>query len=178
MNELAGQPGVARFRELSADELIEISRISLNFAYNFAEPPAPRIRWGLTDFLAHARFPLARTDACDKWRCRCLSIDNYSRFIAERTIAEPGGLSAVTVAKVIGYCLEIAEVTAEQMVRSGRQTDLSGDVLLEEITRLRSLYRKKLGELSPWLHFYISVRHPVVRHGINNAMINRWGCRE
>jgi hypothetical protein len=176
--ELAGRAGVARFRELSGDELIEISRISLNFSYNFAEPPAPEIRWGLADFLAHARFPLARTDACDKWRCRCLSIDNFSRFISERTIAEPGGLSAVTVAKAIAYCLEIAEVTAEAMMRAGRDSGLSGEVLLKEIARLRDLYRCALAELSPWRHFYISVRHPVVRHGINNAMMNRWGARD
>ena len=177
MSELAGRAGVARFRELSGDELIEISRITLNFPYNFAEPPVPSIRWGLADFLAHARFPLARTDACDKWRCECLSIDNYCRFISERTIGDPGGLSAVTVAKVIAYCLEIAEVTAEAMVRAGRQTDLGGEVLLKEIVRLRDLYRGALAELSPWRHFFISVRHPVVRHGVNNAMMNRWGAR-
>jgi hypothetical protein len=178
MTELAGRAGVARFRELSGDELIEISRISLNFSYNFAEPPAPGIRWGLADFLAHARFPLARTDACDKWRCRCLSIDNYPRFISERTIADPGGLSAVTVAKVIAYCLEIVEVTAEAMMRAGQDSNLSGEVLLKEVARLRDLYRCALDELSPWRHFYISVRHPVVRHGINNAMMNRWGARD
>jgi hypothetical protein len=107
MSELAGRAGVARFRELSGDELIEISRINLNFPYNFAEPPAPRIRWALADFLAHARFPLARTDTCDKWRCRCLSTDNYARFISERSIYYPGGLIAVRVAKVMSYCLEI-----------------------------------------------------------------------
>ena len=174
MSELAGRAGVARFRELSGDELIDISRINLNFPYNFAEPPAPDIRWGLADFLAHVRFPLARTDACDKWRCGCLSIDNYSRFISERTIAEPGGLSALTVAKVIAYCLEIAEVTAEAVERAGRETNLSGKTLLKEIARLRDLYQGALAELSPWRHFFISVRHPVVRHGVNNAMVNRW----
>ena len=175
MSELAGRSGVARSRELSGDELIEISRIRLNFAYNFAEPPDPAIRWGLADFLAHARFPLARTDACDKWRCRCLSIDNYARFISERTIAEPGGLSAVTVAKVIAYCLEIAEATAEVTTRAGPEADLNGKTLLKEIARLRDLHRGALVELSPWRHFYISVRHPAVRHAINNAMMNRWG---
>ena len=178
MSELARRAEVARFRELSGDELIEISRISLNFPYNFAEPPAPRIWWGLADLLAHARFPLSRTDACDKWQCRCLSIDNYSRFICERTIAEPGGLSALTVAKVIAYCLEIAEATAEAMVQSGRESNLSGEVLLQEVGRLRDLYRPALAELSPWRHFYISVRHPVVRYGINNALMNRWGARD
>jgi hypothetical protein len=178
MSELAGRAGVARFRELSGDELIEISRISLNFSYNFAEPPAPRIGWGLADFLAHARFPLARTDACDKWGCQCLSIDNFSRFISERTIADPGGLSALTVGKVIAYCLEIAEVTAEAMVQAGRDSNLSGEVLLKEVGRLRELYRRALAEFSPWRHFYISVRHPVVRHGINNALMNRWGARD
>lgn len=178
MGELAGRAGVARSRELSGDELIEISRISLNFPYNFAEPPAPKIQWGLADFLAHARFPLARIDACDKWRCPCLSIDNYSRFISEWTIADPGGLSAVTVAKVVAYCLEIVEVTAEAMARVDREAHLSGEALLEEIARLRDLYRYALGELSPWGHFYVSVRHPVIRHGINNALMNRWGARD
>lgn len=178
MSELARRVTVARFRELSGDELIEISRIRLDFSYNFAEPPVPRIRWGLVDLLAHARFPLARTDACDKWRCRCLSIDNYSRFISERSIADPGGLSALTVAKVIAYCLEIAEATAEALVQSDRESILSGEVLLKEIARLRDRYRCTLAELSPWRHFYVSVRHPVVRYGINNALMNRWGTRD
>jgi hypothetical protein len=176
MSELATRAGgVPRFRELSDDELIEISRVSLNFRYNFAEPPVPRIWWNLPDFLAHARFPLARTDACDKWGCGCLSFDNFSRYISEETVGLPGGLSALTVAKVIAYCLEIAEVTAEAMAQTGRGSNLSGDVLLKEIGRLRDLHPCGLAELSPWRHFYISVRHPVVRHGINNAMMNRWG---
>lgn len=168
--------GVARFRELSGDELIEISRVPLNFAYNFAEPPFPVISWGLADLLGHARFPLAREDACDKWGCACLSIDNFFRFITEPTVAEPGCLSVLTVAKLIAYCLEIAEVTAEALAARTAEAEVSGERLLQEIGRLRDLHFAELKEFSPWRQFYTSVRHPVVRYGINNVLMNRWGA--
>ncbi|MBV9492023.1 MAG: hypothetical protein JO069_20200 [Verrucomicrobia bacterium] len=177
MSRVKNRVGLPRLRTLSADELIEISRMPLNFDYNFAEPPAPAIRWGLAELLDHARFPMARTDACDKWGCPCLSLDNYFRFISERTIAEPGSLSAVTVAKVIAYCLEIVEATAEAIRADGRGPDLTGEGLVEEIGRLRDLYAGQLKDLSPWWQFHVGVRHPVVRYAINNALMNRWGAR-
>jgi hypothetical protein len=162
------------FREVTADELIEVSRVRLNHPYNFAEPPYPAIHWELVDLLHHSRFPFARHDACDKWGFQAISLENFYRLIEPDTVAEPGHLSVLTVAKVVAYALEVAEATAEGMA-SGQRTP-RGEQILEEINRLQHACMQAYTELSPWRQFYVAVRHPVVRYAVNNALMNRWGA--
>ncbi len=169
-----GERPVARYRELTADELIEISRVPLNFPYNFAEPPRPTLRWGLVDFLDHARFPFARQDPCDKWGVTCLSSDNFLRFLSGEGWTSPGGLSAVTVAKAIAYGLEITEVTASAWP-AWRPVPPDSENLLAEVKALGETCLSDHPEISPWRHFFEAAKHPVIRQGLNNALTNRWG---
>jgi hypothetical protein len=77
-------------RDITAEEILRIKRIRLNYPYNFAEPPYPEIRWELAEIIDHARFPMAMADACDKWERPYFTLDNFFRFIEPGRISEPG----------------------------------------------------------------------------------------
>lgn len=99
------------------------------------------------------------------------------RFIEARQISAPGYLSAVTVAKLIAYCLQIAESTSESMPTLRGVSEFDGEDLLSQIAQLQKTEMVGVEELSPWNHFLIAVKHPVVRWAVNNAVMNRWGAR-
>jgi len=69
-------PEITR-KGLSADEILALRDLRLNYPYNFAEPPYPEIYWQLFELIDHASFPLAKTDACDKWNCKEISPENF-----------------------------------------------------------------------------------------------------
>ncbi|MBV9674550.1 MAG: hypothetical protein JO076_17225 [Verrucomicrobia bacterium] len=123
-------------QHLTSDEILAVGNLRLNFRYNFAQPPTPEIHWLLVDLVAHARFPTARLDACDKWNIQLLTIENFPRIIDETRIAEPGYLSATTVAKAVVYCLQIVESTAESFEAFTGRSSLNGDDLLDQIRTL------------------------------------------
>src|ERR1700751_3441606 len=100
---------------LYPEEVSTIQEIPLNYGYNFAEPPYLKISWTLLDLVSHARFPMCRTDLCDKWNYREITAENFPSVVDRERVSEPGFLSARTVAKLIGYCLLIAESTAESL---------------------------------------------------------------
>lgn len=164
-------------RDITADEILRIKSVQLNYPYNFAEPPYPQIRWDLGEIIGHARFPLATADAFDKWECPHFTLDNFFRFVEANRISDPGYLSAVTTAKLIAYCLQIAESTGESMQTLGGMSDFDGEDLLAQIARLQKTEMTGIEDLSPWNHFRIAVKHPVVRWAVNNAVMNRWGAR-
>jgi hypothetical protein len=168
---------ISTLRDITAEEILRIKSVQLNYPYNFAEPPYPEIRWDLVDIVGHARFPMAKADACDKWECPNLTLDNFFRFIEARQISAPGYLSAVTAAKLIAYCLQIAESTSESMPTLRGVSDFDGEDLLSQIAQLQKTEMVGVEELSPWNHFLIAVKHPVVRWAVNNAVMNRWGAR-
>ncbi len=164
-------------QHLTSNEILTIRNLRLNFRYNFAQPPKPEIDWLLVDLIAHARFPTARLDACDKWNIQFLTIENFSRIVDQTRIAEPGYLSATTVAKAVVYCLQIVESTAESFEAFTGRSSLDGDDLLEQI---RTLANQSMEEdsVSPWKHFFVAVRHPTIRWAVSNAVINRWGAKD
>src|ERR1700745_917202 len=100
---------------LYPEEVSTIQEIPLNYGYNFAEPPYPKIAWNLLDLVSHARFPMCRTDLCDKWNYGEITAESFPLLVAPERVSEPGFLSVRTVAKLIGYCLLIAESTAESL---------------------------------------------------------------
>jgi hypothetical protein len=160
---------------LSADEILALRELRLNHPYNFAEPPYPQIHWQLFEIIDHASFPLAKTDACDKWNCRAISPENFFRVLDQDRLGEPGFLSALTVGKLICYCLLVAESTSESFHTVADGIELRADTLLERI-RLNAEYLSPgMREYSPWRQFFVAVRHPVVRWAVNNALMNRWG---
>lgn len=163
---------------LYAEEASAIQAIPLNYSYNFAEPPYPKISWTLLDLVSHARFPVCRTDLCDKWNYREITAENFPLVIDPDHVSEPGFLSARTVAKVISYCLLIAESTAESIPALSGRPDFFADTIMEAIVEHRRDFGSRLGENSPWAHFLIAARHPTVRWGVNNALMNRWGTKE
>jgi hypothetical protein len=163
---------------LYPEEAATIQTISFSYSYNFAEPPYPKINWTLLDLVSHARFPMCRTDLCDKWNYREITAENFPLVVDPDRVSEPGFLSARTVAKVIGYCLLIAESTAESLPALSVKTDFFADTIMEAIVDHRRDFGSRLGENSPWAHFLIAARHPIVRWGINNALMNRWGTKE
>jgi len=165
-------------RDITGEEILRIKRIWLNYPYNFAEPPYPEIRWDLAEIIDHARFPMAMADACDKWECRNFALENFFRFIEPERVSEPGNLSAVTTAKLIAYCLQIVESTGESIQTLRGVSEFDGQDLLFQIAKLQATEMPGAEELSPWNHFLIAVRHPVVRWAANNAVMNRWGTRE
>jgi hypothetical protein len=169
-------PGTAR-QGLSADEVLALRELKLNYPYNFAEPPYPKVHWQLFELIDHASFPLAKADACDKWNCRELSPDNFFQIIDRKRLAEPGFLSALTIGKLVCYCLLIAESTSESFHSVAEGIELRADTLLDRIQLNAEHLSPGIEEYSPWRQFFVAVRHPVVRWAVNNAFMNRWGAK-
>jgi hypothetical protein len=163
---------------ISADEILALRDVRLNYPYNFAEPPYPQIRWQLFELIDHAPFPLAKTDACDKWNCREISPENFFQVLDRNRLSEPGFLSALTVGKLVCYCLLVAESTSESFLTLAQGVELHADSLLERIRSNAEHLSFGIEEYSPWSQFFVAVRHPVVRWAVNNAMMNRWGAKD
>jgi hypothetical protein len=170
------EPSGSPLPALSAEEMLKIRSIPLNFSYNFAQPPKPVIQWTLLDLIEHSRFPMAQLDAADKWAIENFSMENFSRLIDSESISEPGSISARTVAKLVSYALQIVESTAESMESLGGVSTFNGDDLFAQLERLSDELPLDDG-LSPWRHFWIATKHPTVRWAVNNAVMNRWGAQ-
>ena len=162
---------------LSADEILALRELKLNFPYNFAEPPYPKIRWELFELIDHAHFPLAKTDNCDKWNCRDITPQNFFQVLDQQRLAEPGFLSALTIGKLVCYNLLVAESTAESFSAVAGELELRAETLLERIQFNARHLSSGIEEYSPWRQFFVAARNPVVRWGVNNALMNRWGVR-
>jgi hypothetical protein len=168
---------VAASRDLTADELLEIQAISLNYPYNFAEPPNPEIHLALVGFIANERFPFARADAFDKWEVQTVSAEALEHFLESNRVVEPGYLSALTTAKLIAFCLQIVEATNEALPELKGIAKPVGEDLMELMAELCSKTDEAGGLASPWKKFFLCTKNPVIRRGVNNAMINRWGVQ-
>ena len=168
-------PEITR-KGLSADEILALRDLRLNYPYNFAEPPYPEIYWQLFELIDHASFPLAKTDACDKWNCKEISSENFFQVLDRDRLGEPGSLSALTIGKLVCYCLLVAESTSESFHAAAKGVELRADTLLERIRLNAEHLSPGIEEYSPWRQFFAAVRHPVVRWAVNNALMNRWGA--
>src|SRR5258708_3724550 len=121
---------------------------------------------------------MSRTDLCDKWNYREITPENFPLVVDSDRISEPGFLSVRTVAKLISYCLLIAESTAESLPALSGNANIFADHIMAAIVDHGREFESALGENSPWSHFLIAARHPIVRWGVNNALMNRWGTKE
>jgi hypothetical protein len=162
---------------LSADEILALRELRLNYSYNFAEPPYPKIRWELFELINHAHFPMAKADACDKWNCREITPENFFRILDQDRLAEPGFLSALTIGKLVCYSLLVAESTSESVHALTEGVELRADTLLQRIQLNADYLSSGIEEYSPWRQFFVAARHPVVRWAVNNALMNRWGAK-
>ena len=177
-------PGVRRLADAEVDR---INRIRLGYSYDFA-PLAPQMfagvvvreRWSLSKYLYEAEFPFAGLDAVDRGGIESFDIGRFYANINVERIHVPGELSAVTTAKVIAYLLDIVECEFNCRTEQGWLTSVSevaGDALIRSIRGQGREWRKQgIGdEINLYHHFVCAERNPVVRRGVENAVINRWG---
>ena len=155
------------------------------YPYNFAEEHA-RTHVSLEDFLRlfQETFPFAQTDILDKWKVSSFNEETFNHYINREQLSVPGTLSATTTAKLIVYCLRIMEAEHEILqadwVSSLRRVTTDAQDLVNSLgARSARADPAKAGvELDHSLQFCAAVHNPVIRKGVNNAAIHRWGLRE
>jgi hypothetical protein len=162
----------------------EINRIHFNFPYNFGAAPGTGTKTTLTEFLtdSEGEFPYAIQDLVDKLKIDSFSAESFNHHIDRNLLATPGHLSAVTVAKLIHYCLLIMESEAE-MITWARidhgvpgtpdARDIAGAVAAK-VNRYESC--REIPEYDHVGHFLAAIKHPIVGRAVANAAINRWGA--
>jgi hypothetical protein len=164
-------------------QLTEINRIHFSFPYNFAPAPRPETKITLAEFVRdyEREFPYAIQDLVDKLKLESFSAESFDYHIDRSLLATPGYLSAVTVAKLIHYCLLILESEAE-MIAWGR-IDLGAPgmpdardiahAMAAKVNRYQD--RIKIPEYDHVGQFLSAVIHPIIGRAVSNAAINRWG---
>lgn len=153
--------------------------------YNFAASDGAEYL-SLEEFLPlfQETFPFAQTDILDKWNVTSFNAEAFNHYINREQLAVPGTLSARTTAKLIVYCLRIMEAEHENLqtgwVRSLRRVGTDAQDLVNSLgARGARVDASKAGsELDYSLQFCAALRNPVVRAGVNNAAIHRWGLPE
>jgi hypothetical protein len=140
----------------------------------------------LAEFITdqEAEFPYAAMDLVDKLQLDSFGAESFARHIDRNMLATPGHLSAVTVAKLIQYCLMILESEAEmakwRRVDGGVTGSPDAQDLANAIAIKLNQYqdRDKILEYDHLAQFLAAVQHPIVGKGVANAAINRWGVCE
>ncbi len=175
-----------RLIPVTDDQVIAINHISFDFPYNFAAPPKPETRLALAEFIREAasEFPYAMRDLVDKLDQNYLSAELFDRYFDRALLATPGHLSAVTVAKLVHYCLQILESEAEILLWGRINRGVQGmpdanDIANALATRAnRYSSTESVPEYDHVGQFLVAVKHPVVAKAVSNAAINRWGASE
>ena len=169
---------------LDGEDLVSVRMIAghAGYPYDF-RPDDSGGRISLEDFMVswEEAFPFAQTDVLDKWKVKTLNAETFNYYIDRTKLAVAGSLSATTTAKLIAYCLLIMEAEHEALqaarveaLRFGRPG--AQDVVNSLAARARRLRPKKQGvELDHSVQFWEAIRNPVVKAGVNNAAVNRWG---
>ena len=175
-----------RLTTVTNEQLAEINCIHFNFPYNFGPAPRPGTKTSLAEFVrdCESEFPYAMQDLVDKLKLETFSAESFDHHIDRELLATPGHLSAVTVAKLIHYCLLILESEAEMItwVRidqgvPGRPNarDIAGAVAAK-VNRYESCHQ--IPEYDHVGHFLSAIKHPIVGRAVANAAINRWGAND
>jgi hypothetical protein len=172
-----------RLTTVTDEQVTEINRLHFSFPYNFAPAPRPDTKATLAEFIRdyENEFPYALRDLVDKLELDSFSAESFDHHIDRNLLATPGHLSAVTVAKLIHYCLLILESEAE-MIAWGRIDFGMPDA--HEIARVvaakvnRYENRTKIPEYDHVGQFLSAVTHPIIGRAVANAAINRWGLSE
>ena len=168
------------------EQVTEINRIHFSFPYNFASPPRPGTKTALAEFIRdyEKEFPYALRDLVDKLKLDSFSAESFDHHIDRNLLATPGHLSAVTVAKLIHYCLLILESEAEMIAWERIDFGIPRVPDAHEIARVvaakvnRYENRTKIPEYDHVGQFLSAVKHPIVGRAVSNAAINRWGLSE
>ena len=171
---------------VTAEQATEINRIDFKYSYNFGPPPNPASKATLAEFIRdqEAEYPYAALDLVDKLRLDSFGPESFDRHIDRNMMATPGHLSAVTVAKLIQYCLLILESEAE-MVRWQRtdrgvtsMPDAQDIANAIAIKANQDKDRDKIPEYDYLAQLLAAVKHPIVGKGVSSAAINRWGMSD
>ena len=153
--------------------------------YDFRQKPDSKTRIPLEEFILSWEevFPFAKADVLDRWAVNSLNAEAFNHYIDRTKLGVPGILSATTTAKLIAYCLLIMEAEHEAL-QAARVESLrfvrpdAQDVVNSLVARARLGGVKKEGaELDYSVQFCEAVRNPVIKEGVNNAAVNRWGLR-
>lgn len=171
---------------VTAGQATEINRIHFKYSYNFGPPPKPGTKATLAEFVRdqETEYPYAPLDLVDKLKLESFGAESFDRHIDRNMLATPGHLSAVTVAKLIHYCLLILE-SEEEAVRSQRAD--KGVANLPDAQDIANAIAIKANQYSDWDRIpqydhggqlLAAVKHPIVGRGVSNAAINRWGMGE
>ena len=175
-----------KLTSVTEEQLTEINRISFNFPYNFAPAPRPATRVTLGEFIrdSAAEFPYAVRDLVDKLDLDSFSAESFEHHFDRKLLATPGHLSAVTVAKLIHYCLQILESEAEILAWGRIDRGIRGmpdahDIANSVATKAnRYKSPENVPEYDHVGQFLVAVKHPIVGRAVSNAAINRWGIRD
>jgi hypothetical protein len=165
------------------EQLAEINRLHFDFPYNFGPAPMPETKSTLAEFVrdCEGEFPYAILDLVDKLRLDSFSAESFDHHIDRDLLATPGYLSAVTVAKLIHYCLLILESEAEIVAWGGIDHGIASipdahdiaNAVAVKVNRYKN--RNKIPEYDHVGQLFSAVKHPVVGKAVSNAAINRWG---
>jgi hypothetical protein len=171
---------------VTAEQVTEINRIDFKFSYNFGPPPNPESKATLAEFIRdqETEYPYAALDLVDKLRLDSFGPESFDRHIDRNMLATPGHLSAVTVAKLIQYCLQILESEAEMLSCQRTDRGLTSVPDAQDIAKAIEIKanqyqdRDKIPEYDYVAQFLAAVQHPIVGKGVSSAAINRWGMSE
>ena len=175
-----------RLTAVTDEQLAEINRIHFSFPYNFGPAPSPGTKTTLAEHLRdyEKEFPYAIQDLVDKLKLDSFSAESFDHHIDRNLLATPGYLSAVTVAKLIHYCLLILESEAEMITWSRIDRGVPGAPDAREIANAvatkvnRYKDPNKIPEYDHLGQFLSAVRHPIVGRAVSHAALNRWGVSE
>jgi hypothetical protein len=178
--------GLPKLTAVTDEQLTEISRIHFGFPYNFAPAPRPETKTTLAEFVRdyEKEFPYAFQDLVDKLQLDSFSAESFDHHIDRSLLATPGHLSAVTVAKLIHYCLQILESEAEMIAWRRIELGVPGMPDAHDIASAVAAKVNRYGnraDIPEYDHvgqFLAAVKHPIVGRAVSNAAINRWGMNE
>jgi hypothetical protein len=168
---------------VTAEQVTEINRIHFKYSYNFGPPPKPETKATLAEFIRdqESEYPYAVLDLIDKLKLDSFGAESFDRHLDRNLLATPGHLSAVTVAKLIQFCLVILESEAEMVIcqRTGKGVTTMPDVRdIANAIAIKANRYKDHDKILAYDHvaqLLAAVKHPVVGKGVYNAAINRWG---
>ena len=171
---------------VTTEQATEINRIHFNYPYNFSPAPNPETKTTLAEFIRdqEAEYPYAALDLIDKLELDSFGAESFNLHIDRNLLATPGYLSAVTVAKMIQYCLLILESEAElimwQRIDRGLTSMPDAQDIANAIATKVNQYKDhdRIPEYDHMTQLLAAVKHPTVGKGVSNAAINRWGISE
>jgi hypothetical protein len=175
-----------RLTSVTDEQVTEITRISFDYPYNFAPAPRPETKVTVAEFVrdSASEFPYSIRDLADKLKMDYFSAESFAHHVDKALLATPGHLSAVTVAKLIHYCLQILESEAEILVWGRICRGVPGTPDANDIANAVAAKANRYGsadnvpEYDHVGQFLAAVKHPIVGKAVSNAAINRWGANE